>query len=105
MSTTPHHNESRDPIMEDDHFSLKFGNPIQVIHDTERHKVDNFEPTKEHVTGSLASSIGDAIATHKKEHQKPPLKQHSSSSFRDWSSCSDFFHNKNGSVSEIEHKD
>ncbi|OBZ83534.1 hypothetical protein A0J61_08416 [Choanephora cucurbitarum] len=95
---TTHHKEERDPIMEDNEFSLRFGNPIQVIHDAEKHPVDSFEPTANHVPGSLASSIGDIISARK----KAPLKQQGS--FRDWSSCSDFYHNQNGTVSETEHK-
>ncbi|KAI8375504.1 hypothetical protein BD560DRAFT_392511 [Blakeslea trispora] len=96
---TTHQTEPRDPIMEDHEFSLRFGNPIQVIHDAEKHAIDSFEPTSDHVPGSLASSIGDKISAHK----KTPMKKQGS--FRDWSSCSDFYHNQNGTVSEFEHKD
>ncbi|CEP08217.1 hypothetical protein [Parasitella parasitica] len=111
MSTTntPHsihspHAESRDPIMEDDHFSLRYGNPIKVIHDIKKHKLDDFEPTKEHVSGALASTIGDALTSEQKQ-QKPPLTKNNSSFLRDSTICSEFYHDKKGSVTEVEHKD
>ncbi|KAI9480591.1 MAG: hypothetical protein EXX96DRAFT_563412 [Benjaminiella poitrasii] len=98
-STTPTpHTESRDPIMEDDHFSLRFGNPIQVIHDVKKHEIDTFEPTKEHVPGVLAGAIGDTL------HDKRPLPRANNSSFlRDSTFCSEFYHDKKGGVNEIEH--
>jgi hypothetical protein len=91
--------ENRDPIMKDDQFSLRYGNPIQVIHDVQKQKIDTFEPTKEHVSGTLASAIGDVLATEK----KPLTREDSTSFIRDPTVCSDFYHNKNGSVSETEH--
>lgn len=92
--------EARDPIMEDDHFSLRYGNPIKVIHDIKQHKVDNFEPTKDHVPSALAEAIGA------KEHPKrAPLVKNNSSFLRDSTICSEFYHNKNGGVTEVEHND
>ncbi|KAL9546052.1 hypothetical protein MBANPS3_006852 [Mucor bainieri] len=96
--------ESRDPIMEDDHFSLRYGNPIKVIHDIKQHKLDDFEPTKDHVSGTLASTIGDALTNDKKQ-QKPPLTKSNSSFLRDSTICSEFYHDKKGGVTEVEHKD
>ncbi|KAI7903111.1 uncharacterized protein BX663DRAFT_509594 [Cokeromyces recurvatus] len=94
---TPQH-EIRDPIMEDDHFSLRFGNPIQVIHNIKKHEIDTFEPTKNHVSGALASTIGDAL-----HDKRPTLKPNHSSFLRDSTICSEFYHDKKGGVKEIEH--
>jgi hypothetical protein len=97
MPNSPHL-ENRDPIMEDDDFSLRYGNPIQIIHDAQKHKVDTFEPSKEHVSGTLAIEIGD-VSTNDNKNKKPiPC-----SILRDSTICSDFYHNKDGSVSETEH--
>lgn len=101
-ASNPHHSsphvESRDPIMEDDHFSLRYGNPIKVIHDIPKHKVDNFEPTKDHVPVALAEAIADKI-----QPKRAPLAKSNSSFLRDATACSEFYHNKNGSVTEVEH--
>lgn len=105
-TNSPHHTphtEKRDPIMEDDHFSLRYGNPIKVIHDIQRHEIDTFEPTKDHVPGSLAEAVGDAITNNKNSGKRAPLLKNDSSYMRDSTSCSEFYHNKNGSVTEIEH--
>lgn len=112
MSGSPHsprsprspHLEERDPIMEDDHFSLRYGNPIQVIHDIKKHEIDTFEPSKNHVSGSLTNSVGDLL-TSEKQKKRIPLNKRGSSFERDSTICSDFYHTKNGSVCETEHHD
>ena len=100
--SSAHHDAGRDPIMEDDHFSLRYGNPINVIHNIKQHKVDDFEPTKDHVPFALAETIGENIA--QKQHEKrAPLLKSNSSFLRDSTICSEFYHNKNGGVDEIDH--
>jgi hypothetical protein len=93
--------EKRDPIMEDDHFSLRYGNPIKVIHDIQKHKIDTFEPTQNHVPAALAEVVADSLQKDKTQ-QKPPLLKSNSSYLRDSTICSEFYHNKNGSVAEVE---
>ncbi|KAI7889893.1 uncharacterized protein EV154DRAFT_268558 [Mucor mucedo] len=102
-SNSPHHHpahtsEVRDPIMEDDHFSLRYGNPIQVIHDIAPHKIDTFEPSKEHVSGALAESFGE-----REKKKRVPLAKNSSSFLRDATLYSEYKHNKDGSITEIDH--
>lgn len=101
MPNSPHHQahtgEVRDPIMEDDHFSLRYGNPIKVIHDTPKHKIDTFEPSKDHVSGALAEAIGDTLK------ERVPLVKNSSSFLRDAALYSEYKHNKDGSITEIDH--
>lgn len=94
-----HTPEVRDPIMEDDHFSLRYGNPIKVIHDIPKHKIDTFEPTKDHIPGALAEVIGDTF----KEKKRVPLAKKSSSFLRDAALYSEYVHNKDGSITEIDH--
>jgi hypothetical protein len=93
--------ERRDPIMEDDHFSLRYGNPIQVIHNVQKHKIDTFEPTKGHVPGALVEAIGTKEQEDKKK--RAPLTKNNFSFLRDSTICSEFYHNKNGSVTEVDH--
>ncbi|KAI8977315.1 hypothetical protein BDF20DRAFT_836132 [Mycotypha africana] len=125
--------EGRDPIMQDDHFSLRFGNPIQVIHDFKTHKADTFEPTKEHVPGALADAIGNALSKQQQQQQQqqqqrqghqlhhhhhlneqngvssqgssPALSRSNSGFLRDPILCADFYHTKSGAVSEKEHEE
>lgn len=99
---SPHHHrvvENRDPIMEDNEFSLRFGNPIKVIHDAQKQKIDTFEPTKNHLSGALANTICET-ALH--ENHKPA--PNTNASIRDTTICSEFYHTKQGTVTEIEHK-
>jgi hypothetical protein len=90
-----HHPENRDPIMEDNHFSLRYDNPIQVIHNAPKHEVDEFAPSKHYMPPSLLNAI-------EQEEGRPVLKKKSSSVIRD-TSCNEYFHNKNGTVGEIDH--
>ncbi|KAI9354240.1 hypothetical protein BD770DRAFT_445240 [Pilaira anomala] len=92
--------EVRDPIMEDNRFSLRFGNPINVIHNTPKHQVDSFEPTKEHIPGSVIEAIGDTLNEKK---QRAPLTKNNSSYLRDATLYSEYVHNKDGSITEIDH--
>lgn len=94
--------EVRDPILEDNHFSLRYGNPIKVIHDIPKHEIDTFEPTKEHVPGALAEAIGDTLANDQKK-KRIPIQRNDSSFLRDSTLYSEFVHNKDGSVTEIDH--
>ncbi|KAF7732009.1 hypothetical protein EC973_007114 [Apophysomyces ossiformis] len=95
--TQPHSKEVRDPILEDDHFSLRYGNPIQVIHDTPRHTIDTFEPSDPYVPAPVVAMLG----TEKREEHKTLKK--SSSFIRDTTSFADFCH-KDGGVTEIDHE-
>ncbi|KAI8384376.1 uncharacterized protein BYT42DRAFT_258736 [Radiomyces spectabilis] len=90
---------ARDPIMEDDHFSLKFGNPIQLIHNIPKHTYETFEPTKDHLPSTLATvlSTGDAAPTK----DRPSSAR--SQSYRDSTSVAEFVH-KDGSVAELKHE-
>ncbi|KAG1468368.1 hypothetical protein G6F56_003869 [Rhizopus delemar] len=84
--------ESRDPIMEDDHFSLRFDNPIQIIHDSPKHAVDPFEPSKGH--SPLLPQL---------QEERPSLQKKKSSHIVRDTACNDYFHNKNGTIDEIDH--
>ncbi|KAG0748642.1 hypothetical protein G6F57_002326 [Rhizopus arrhizus] len=93
-TNSPHHpTENRDPIMEDDHFSLRFGNPIQIIHETPKHEIDPFEPSKNHMPTLLAGVLKEEERVKKKEV---------GTIIRD-TTCNEYFHNKNGTVDEIDH--
>lgn len=90
--------ENRDPIMEDNEFSLRYGNPIKVIHDVQKQKIDTFEPTKNHVSGALANTISEAIHENHKA-----IPNTNASALRDTTICSEFYHTKHGTVTEIDH--
>ncbi|KAI9282672.1 hypothetical protein BY458DRAFT_496947 [Sporodiniella umbellata] len=93
MSQAKHHHEERDPIMEDEGFSLRYGNPIQIIHDTPKHTVETFEPSKEHALPSIASL---------QTAEPSRVTGTSSPSVRD-STCNEYFHNPQGTVTEVDH--
>ncbi|KAI8063549.1 hypothetical protein BC940DRAFT_306996 [Gongronella butleri] len=100
------HNDrrDRDPIMTDDHFSLRFGNPIQEVHDAPVHAVPSFAPSKEaagHVSAFAASAEDisppkDAVHATPTHHESPFMTD------RDTSSYADFYH-KDGRVKELDH--
>jgi hypothetical protein len=94
-----HANNIRDPIMEDDHFSLRYGNPIKEIHDAPKHEIDTFEPSKTHVSGTLASAVGSEC-----NRNKATLTRTDSGFLRDTTFCAEFKHNKSGKVEEIDHQ-
>ncbi|KAI9015653.1 hypothetical protein CLU79DRAFT_765231 [Phycomyces nitens] len=97
-SNTEHHHmpsEDRDPVLLDDHFSLRYGNPIKIIHDTPKHAIDTFEPSKDHLPPIFAQNLKstpcqDSGHTCHKNSRKPQ---------RDPLSCSEFYH-VNGVVEE-----
>ncbi|KAG1151744.1 hypothetical protein G6F37_006264 [Rhizopus arrhizus] len=91
-----HHTENRDPIMEDDHFSLRFGNPIQIIHETPKHEIDQFEPSKNHMPTLLAGVL-------KEEGGGGGMKKKEQGTIIRDTTCNEYFHNKNGTVDEIDH--
>ncbi|CAO3586135.1 unnamed protein product [Absidia cylindrospora] len=112
----------RDPIMDDDSFSLKFGNPIKIIHDiqpsnttvpTSMHHVPSYQPSL-----STSSDVSEhehdydhyktSTANHPQSDQKTTSSLHSrasstSSVERDVANFAEFYHNHNGRVNEIDH--
>ncbi|KAL0095382.1 hypothetical protein J3Q64DRAFT_1713244 [Phycomyces blakesleeanus] len=87
--------EERDPILLDDHFSLQYGNPIEIIHDAPKHAVDTFEPSKDHLPPDLIGHINTVPCQdcRRDPHQKRQGSQ------RDHLACSEFYH-VNGVVEE-----
>ncbi|SAM02722.1 hypothetical protein [Absidia glauca] len=79
---------NRDPIMNDEKFSLRFGNPIQVIHDSQP-------------AGSLPTHHVDN--THHGPTKAPPPRPHNNKT-RDAASFADFYHSKEGRVDEVDHE-
>jgi hypothetical protein len=82
---------SRDPIMNDETFSLRFGNPIQVIHDSQpvsfpKHH-DSSDETKDTHNDDATST------THTRNNM-----------VRDVASFADFYHSKEGRVDEVDHE-
>ncbi|KAI9308415.1 hypothetical protein BJ944DRAFT_260278 [Cunninghamella echinulata] len=97
-----HHTYNRDPIMEDEGFSLRFGNPINIIHNIQKHEPESFEPSHEPsfiVPTIVPNSENDTAI------DSPLTKndQHSSNATRDASSFADFYHQNDGTVNEIDH--
>ncbi|ORX53218.1 hypothetical protein DM01DRAFT_1374660 [Hesseltinella vesiculosa] len=99
----------RDPIMRDDHFSLRFGNPIQEIHDAAKPTITSFEPSKDTpaVVPTIAPSPLDQeeqyhnvnnsnLLCGRTHHEGPYMTD------RDASSFAEFYH-KEGRVNEIDH--
>ncbi|KAI8989964.1 hypothetical protein BDB01DRAFT_718120 [Pilobolus umbonatus] len=84
--------ENRDPIMTDDHFSLKYGNPIQEIHNAPTHAIDNFKPTDNHLPTHMVGTL-----PAKNSRMQSP------SYVRDTTLNSEFYHDKSGKISEIDH--
>ncbi|CDS08779.1 hypothetical protein LRAMOSA10140 [Lichtheimia ramosa] len=103
-STHQHHpgdhaSEPRDPIMKDDHFSLRYGNPIQVIHDRPKPHQESFEPSKDHAPVTISPIIN---TTSNLEPPKESTIKKAPSFERDCTSFAEFVH-KGGVVSEIDH--
>ncbi|KAI8342397.1 hypothetical protein BC941DRAFT_412627 [Chlamydoabsidia padenii] len=109
------HPKDRDPIMNDESFSLRFGNPIQVIHDSRpssrstspvRH-VPHYIPTsedeknnKQHLHSDQKQPDDGTMAPPSPTLTRTPS---SSNITRDVGSFADFYHSKEGRVDEIDH--
>ncbi|KAI8093503.1 uncharacterized protein BX664DRAFT_372392 [Halteromyces radiatus] len=107
MSSSHLPSQSRDPIMDDDKFSLRFGNPIQEIHNTNPSKATTFTPYQNLNAPSIIYNGTEKTqhapkSTNKSNHTMfhPSL---SSSINRDVGNFADFYHKTNGRVDEIDH--
>lgn len=95
-------NNPRDPVLKDDHFSLRYGNPIKVIHDMPKHPIDTFEPTKEHMPPAISGASLAGSSFHPEEQQQSPKNLGNEPSRRDPTNFAEFFH-KGDRVEEIDH--
>ncbi|ORZ17233.1 hypothetical protein BCR42DRAFT_414180 [Absidia repens] len=112
--------QTRDPIMDDDTFSLKFGNPIKIIHDIQPSNAT--APTSMHHVPSYLPSLSTSsdgsedehdhyrtTATHHPQSDKKSTSSlhsrasSSSSVERDVANFAEFYHNQDGRVNEIDH--
>lgn len=94
---------SRDPIMNDAKFSLRFGNPIQVIHDSKPPPAASFP--MQHVSSYVPSETKDTHDSKVGPTSAPPPHPISHSNMtRDAASFADFYHSKEGRVDEVDHE-
>lgn len=83
-------NKPRDPVLQDDGFSLRFGNPIQEIRDTPRREPDTFEPSKEHMPVPVAAGLAGQPSLVVQGIRKRLQKKKSFE--RDWTNYAEFTH-------------
>ncbi|CAO3617418.1 unnamed protein product [Cunninghamella blakesleeana] len=101
-----HHTYNRDPIMEDEGFSLRFGDPIDIIHNTQKREPESFEPSHEPslIIPTIANSPENDITVNKNNQGGGGSISHiAASAIRDTSSIADFYHQKDGTVNENDH--
>ncbi|KAI9321549.1 hypothetical protein BX666DRAFT_1850228 [Dichotomocladium elegans] len=95
----PENLETRDPIMTDDHFSLRYDNPIQVIHDAPKPETLDLEPSKTHIPIPLTGAV--TSTPNLKPPKSTPLKKLPSFE-RDTTTFAEFVHH-GSCVDEIDH--
>ncbi|KAI8342631.1 hypothetical protein BC941DRAFT_413352 [Chlamydoabsidia padenii] len=91
------HPKDGDPIMNDESFSLRFGNPIQVIHDS-RPSSRSTSPVR-HVPHYIPTNDGTMAPPSPTLNRTPS----SSNITQDVGSFTDFYHSKESRVDEIDH--
>ncbi|ORZ03098.1 hypothetical protein BCR43DRAFT_35731 [Syncephalastrum racemosum] len=96
-----HHNENeRDPIMGDDHFSFRYDNPIQTIHDMPTHSVADLTPTAQHIPVNISSVLSQE--SEKPGLKRPDMKRSEASRERDSTTFAEYYH-EGGQIEEIDH--
>lgn len=86
--------------MSDDHFTFRYGNPIQTIHDMPKHSAADLKPTGQHIPANISSLISQE--SEQSAQKRPDMKRSEASRERDSTTFAEYYH-EGGQIEEIDH--